>query len=357
MRTNGQTRVLVTGGTGKIGRRVVNELLARGYQVRALTSKPAAATMARDRLEWCRLDFQESLDFDSLVRECAAVIHLAAEMNVTERMQRSNVAATRALAEASERADVKVFCYTSSITVYGSSRRRRVLEDSPVLTTDRDVRSEYWAGEGMRCYGRTKLQGEFAISTVAQNVEYIILRPTVVIDAQDLMKLHDWSKAKKHLSGSTHAHHIYVYDVSDAILWFMERGLRRDEPLAGVSRFNLSDDDTPIHNFGQIFKAAYKASNDRQWRTVTIPWPIQWFLMMAKYRRLLLRQPYGRMLFSGDKLREAGYTIPFGISHAIAVFCGELASTSTSAVEDVGSMRSAHDAPGVIPPTGRSNKL
>ena len=54
--------------------------------------------------------------------------------------------------------------------------------------------------EGMRCYGRTKLQGEFAISAVAQNVEYVILRPTVVIDIQDLMKLRDWSKARKHLS-------------------------------------------------------------------------------------------------------------------------------------------------------------
>ncbi len=357
MRTNAQTRVLVTGGTGKIGRHVVNELLVRGYQVRALTSKPVAAAAARDRLEWCRLDFQESLDFDSLVRECSAVIHLAAETNVKERMQRSNVAATRALAEASERAGVKVFCYTSSITVYGSNRRRRVLEDSPVLTTDRDVRSEYWSGEGMRCYGRTKLQGEFAIHAVAQNVEYIVVRPTVVVNIQDLMKLRDWSKVRKHLSGSSHAHHIYVYDVSDAILWFMERGLRRDSPVAGVSTFNLSEDDAPIQTFGQIFKAAYKASNDRRWRAAPMPWPTQWLLMMAKYRILLLRQPLGRVLFSGDRLREAGYTIPFGMPHAIAVFCEELAATGTSAVKDTGPMRSAHDAPGVIPPAGSSNEL
>jgi nucleoside-diphosphate-sugar epimerase len=350
MTTNAQTRVLVTGGTGKIGRHVVNELLARGYQVRVLTSKPVATATTRERLEWCRLDFQESLDFDSLVWECAAVIHLAAETSVKERMQRSNVAATRALAEASERANVKVFCYTSSITVYGSSRRRRVLEDSPVLTTNRDVRSEYWAGEGMRCYGRTKLQGESAISAVAQNVEYVILRPTVVIDIQDLMKLRDWSKARKHLTGSSHAHHMYIYDVADAILWFMERGLKRDKPLPGVSTFNLSEDDTPIHTFGQIFKAAYKATNDRRWSAAAIPWPIQWILKMAEYRTMLLRQPLGRMLFSGDKLREAGYTTPFGIPHAIAVFCEELASPGTSTVKDIRSMRSAHDSPGKIPP-------
>jgi len=286
--------------------------------------------MASDRLEWRQLDFHESLDFDPLVRECAAVIHLAAETNVPERMHRSNVAATRALAEASERAGVKVFCHTSSITVYGSSRRRRVLEDSPVLTADRDVRSEYWAGEGMRCYGRTKLQGELVIRAGAQNVEYIIFRPTVIMDIQHLMNLRDWSKARKHLSGSSHAHHMYVYDAADAILWFMERGLRRDKPLPGVSTFNLSEDDAPIHTFGQIFKVAYKASNDRRWRAATVPWPIQWPLMMAKHRTLLFRQPLGRMLFSGDKLRDAGYTIPFGMSHAIAVFCKELAPAGAS---------------------------
>lgn len=355
MKTNAQMRVLVTGATGKIGRHVVNELLARGYQVLALTSKPVPAATASDRLEWYRLDFQESLDFDSLVRECAAVIHLAAETSVKERMQRSNVEATRALAEASERADVKVFCYTSSVSVYGSSRRRLVLEDSPVLATDRDVRSEYWAEEGLRCYGRTKLQGEFAISAVARNVEYVILRPTVVIDIQDLMKLRDWNKARKHLSGSSHAHHIYVYDVADAILWFMEGSLKRDQPLVGVSTFNLSEDDTPIHTFSQIFKAAYGVSHDREWRATTVPWPVQWLLMMAKHRTLLLRQPLGRMIFSEDKLRESGYRIRFGMSHAIAAFCEELASTGTNGVKDTESIRSAHDAHAEANSAGASN--
>lgn len=342
---NAQTRVLVTGATGKIGRHVVNELLARGYRVRALTSKPVATAPASDRLEWCRLDFRQSLDFDPLVRECAAVIHLGAETNVKERMQRSNAEATRALAGASEQAAVKVFCYTSSVSVYGSSRHRRVLEDSPVLTADDDVRSEYWAEEALRCYGRTKLQGELAISAAANNVEYVILRPTVVIDTQDLMKLRDWSKAMKSLSGSKHAHHIYIHDVADAILWFMERGLRRAQPLPGVSTFNLSEDDAPIQTFSQIFEAAYKATSDRRWHITSVPWPSQWLMVMAKYRTLLLRQPFGRVVFSEYKLRAAGYTMRFGMSRAIAAFCEELASAGTSAVGDIESQGSARDAP------------
>lgn len=355
VRSNAQTRVLVTGATGTIGRYVVSELLARGYHVRALTSKRVAEAPVSDRLEWCQLDFQESLDFDPLVRGCAAVLHLGAELAVIERMQRSNVEATRALAEASERAGVKVFCYTSSVSVYGSSRRRRVLEDSPVLTTNHDVRSEYWGNEALRCYGRTKLQGELVIGAVAHDVEYVILRPTVVVDIPDLVELGGWSKAKKQGTSSRHAHHIYVYDVADAILWFMERSLRRDQPSPGLSKFNLSEDDTPINTYGQIFKAAYEVSGDRRWRAVTIPWPVEWLWAIFKFRTLALRRPFGRMLFSSDKLREAGYSTRFGMSHVIAIFCEELASTGTSVVKNIGSMRSAHDAPAATPSAGRQS--
>lgn len=346
MGSNAGTRVLVTGATGRIGRHVVDELLARGYQVRALTSKRIAKVPASDRLEWCQLDFQESLDFDPLVRECAAVLHLGAEINVMERMERSNVEATRALAEASERAGVKFFCYTSSVAVYGSSRRQRVLEDSPVLTTDRDVRSEYWAHEGLRCYGRTKLRGELAISAMAHNVEYVILRPSTVVDVQDLANLALRSKISKSATSSRYAHHIYVYDVADAILWFMERGLTRNQPSPGVSKFNLAEDDFPINTWGQIFKTAYEITGDRRWRVVlAVPRSFQWPLAVIKCRMLVLRYPYGLMLFSSDKLRTAGYTIRFGMSHALDLFFKELAPAGASTIPDTRSKRSAQDAP------------
>jgi nucleoside-diphosphate-sugar epimerase len=264
-------------------------------------------------------------------------------------MQRSNVEATRALAEASERAGVKFFCYTSSVAVYGSSRRRRVREDSPVLTADRDVRSEYWANEKLRCYGRTKLQGELAIGAVAHNAEYVILRPSVVVDVQDLVNLVYKSKTSKRIISSKHAHHIYVHDVVDAILWFMERGLKRNQPSPGVSKFNLSEDDASISTYGQIFKTAYQIAGDRRWHVVpAMPPPFQWLLVAIKFRMLPLRYPYGLMLFSSDKLQRAGYTIRFGMSQAIDVFCKEVAPAAANATPDTRSIGSAQDAQGSL---------
>jgi nucleoside-diphosphate-sugar epimerase len=265
--------VLVTGAAGKIGRHVVNDLLERGYQVRAVTSKPVAEAVAGDRLKWCQLDFQQSLDFGPLVRDCVAVIHLAAEIGVMERMQRSNVEATRALAEASERAGVKFFCYTSSVAVYGSSQRRRVFEDSPVLTADRDVRSESWDAAELRCYGRTKLGGELVIKATARAVDYVIVRPTVVVGEPDLARLGDWSKAQKQRAAARHAHLVYVRDVADAIVWFLTDSLRRDQPSSGVRTFNLSEDDAPTGTYGQFFRSAYEVTGDRRWRVAPMPWP------------------------------------------------------------------------------------
>jgi nucleoside-diphosphate-sugar epimerase len=336
--SNVKPRVLVTGATGKIGRHVVNELLARGYRVRALTSKPVTDIPTSDLLEWRQLNFHESLDFDPLVRDCAAVLHLGAELRAIDRMQRSNVDATRALAEASERSSVQVFCYTSTVSVYGSTRRRRVSEGSPVLTPDRDVRRQYWGGAVLRCYGRTKLQGELVIKGAARNVEYVILRPSVVVDLEDLFSLGDWSKILKRISGARHAHHIYVHDVTDAILWFMERGLNRGQPAPAVSTFNLSEDEVPIGTYGQLFKVAYDASGDERWNATPTPWPVEWLRMMVRYRTLLFRQPYGRMFFVGDKLRQEGYKFRFGMSHVIEIFCRELAATEkhTAVVRDQG---------------------
>ena len=91
-------------------------------------------------------------DYDGLLAGCDAVLHLGAEIGNIERMWRMNLEATGLLAEAAERAGTKAFCYTSSVAVYGSGLKRMMPEDAPVLTVDRDIRSEYWALDYVRTW-------------------------------------------------------------------------------------------------------------------------------------------------------------------------------------------------------------
>jgi nucleoside-diphosphate-sugar epimerase len=338
-------QILVTGGTGRIGRVVIDDLVGRGFPVRATTSKPIEGLDDRaGAVEWRRFDFISALaaDYEELLAGCEAVLHLAAEIGKADRMQQVNVEATRQLAEAAERAAVSAFCYASSVAVYGSGRRRVTDEDSPVLTIDRDVRSEYWALDYVRTYGRTKLGGERVIRSIARSVPYVILRPTVVVDIPDIVAIRDWSPAMRAFKAHRHAHHVFVKDVSEAFIWSMERACSAGVP-GRVETFNISEDDTPNATYGAFLRRAYAATGDPRFRVPKIPGIADWLHDFFRFRTLPLRNPLWRMRFPADRLRAAGFEVRYGMEHA---YCSGVASlrslmsTGPSATEyDHGGLR------------------
>jgi len=316
----GPTRVLITGGTGRIGRVVVSDLLKRGYLVRATTSKmPPEGDNHDGALEWRRFDFLDATDYDGLVAGCDAVLHLGAEIGKIERMWRVNVEATEILAEAAESAGAKAFCYASSVAVYGSGLKRAMTEDAPVLTVDRDVRSEYWALDYVRTYGRTKLGGELALRQKAKSVRYVVLRPTVVVDVPEIIGIREWSLVKRTLAAHRHAHHIYVRDVSDAIIWSMERAMAVAAAPGSIETFNLSEDEFPEPTHADFMRKAFAESRDPRFRIVRVPWMADWMHDFLRFRTFPLRNPLWRMRFPNDRLRAAGYRPRFGMAQAHAL--------------------------------------
>lgn len=309
--------VLVTGATGRIGRVVVADLVERGYRVRATTSRPRVGIDAdRDGIDWRTVDFLQETDFDSLVAGCDGILHLAAELGKKDRMVRVNVEATRELARAAERAAVPVFCYTSSVSVYGSGRSINIAEDSDVLTHDRDVPSEYWALDYVRQYGRTKLAGELGLREVAAKVRYVVFRPAVVVDISQIIGVRDWPLVKRMLAAHRHAHHIYVQDVSDALIWFMQRGLMGQGKPGSVSVYNLSEDDRPDPHHRDFMRKAFAASGDRRYRTVVVPGIADWLHDALRFRSFPFRNPLWRMRFSSERLKASGYRFRFGMAKA-----------------------------------------
>ncbi|MGI6244714.1 MAG: NAD-dependent epimerase/dehydratase family protein [Pseudochelatococcus sp.] len=314
----GPAKVLVTGATGRIGRILVEDLLDRGYRVRATTSKTPPEDDRGGRLEWKRFDFLEDTDYDGLVAGCDAVLHLAAELGKMARMQRVNVEATRRLGEAAEKAGVRAFCYASSVAVYGSGLTRRMSEDAPVLTAERDVPSEYWALDYVRAYGRTKLAGEYALREIAKTVRYVILRPTVVVDIGQIIGLRDWGRVKRTLAAHRHAHHVYVRDVTHAFIWAMERAFASAGAPGSVETFNLSEDEYPEPTHADFMRKAFAASGDSRFRVFRAPGIGDWLHDFLRFRTLPLRNPLWRMQFPNDRLREAGYRHRFGMAAADA---------------------------------------
>lgn len=312
---DGKPVILVTGGSGKIGSAVVKALIERGYGVRALTSR--LRPPSRDpQLQWVTHDLRQAdLDFSADVEGCAGVLHLGAELKHEEDMVRVNVEATRALAEAAEAAGVRFMAYASSVSVYGSQHREIVDETAETLTADRDVVSEYWGDSALRTYGRTKLGGELAIKQVARNVEYVIFRPTVVVDLKDVREVLNWGTVRRALLAHRNAHHVFVGDVAAAFVWALERSLARPTAQAGVDIFNLGDDTVSDPTVKGFFAEAIKTAPDVIKTVQPLPRAVDWGKDIVRYRSgLRPRRPLGMMRFPARRLSEAGFRPPIGMT-------------------------------------------
>lgn len=129
---------LVTGGTGFLGRRIVERLLAEGRRVAILGRTPAPDLEQRGvRFIRAALD-----DADAVRAACAGVttvFHVAAKVGVWGRHDdffRTNVLGTRALLEGCRAHGVTRFVYTSTPSVVYNGRDLAGADESLPLTTD-----------------------------------------------------------------------------------------------------------------------------------------------------------------------------------------------------------------------------
>lgn len=127
-------KVLVTGGTGFLGRTLVRELRNRGWPVRVVARSLPQAAARVPGVEYVLGDVATPLP-DSVYSGVTAIAHLAAETyGGKEAHERNTIGATRLLLEAAAKHGIKQFLHTSSIAVLKPSRRfgPDLTENSPV---------------------------------------------------------------------------------------------------------------------------------------------------------------------------------------------------------------------------------
>jgi nucleoside-diphosphate-sugar epimerase len=173
--------ILLTGGTGLVGRHTLELLLRRGRRVLALSrSARSSAELGQAGAEVIEGDVADGETWQR-IRDVTAIIHSAASVYTGgdwSGYQRVNVAAT-ALAAARAREVGAPLIHISSVAVYGRHTTRPVAEDAAIGSV-----------EDGEFYPRSKRLAEQAVwEEVARGLQAIALRPCVVYGEGDRLFL------------------------------------------------------------------------------------------------------------------------------------------------------------------------
>lgn len=177
------TKILVTGGTGRVGQWVVQEL-AKDYEI-TVASLAAPPVEAPPGVKYETVDLMEPKALDVLMRNVEMVVHLAAipspAKHPPEHVFSNNMISTFNVVEAAVRHGVKRLIYSGSGSSLGFA-----FSEKPIVPEYMPMDEEHPL-RPQDAYGLSKWLGEeiLAAATRRTGMVTISLRPTTVIVPED----------------------------------------------------------------------------------------------------------------------------------------------------------------------------
>jgi len=146
----GRGKILVTGGTGMLGRAVAAGLRENGYEVRTISRKRQPLSERIPGVEYCEGDLGGTFP-EGFLQGVAAVVHCAAETaGGREAHEKNSVGATRNLLQAMASCGVKRLVHISSLGVLKTSRETgRAVDEKTAVADDPEARGPYVWGKAV----------------------------------------------------------------------------------------------------------------------------------------------------------------------------------------------------------------
>lgn len=176
--------VLVTGGTGFVGKALVQRLAAEGRPMRLLVRRQTLDACAPWRETYPNIeiavgDLTDAASLQSGVRGVTEIFHLAADYRLWVRdptsMYQANVGGTEALMRAAAREGVRRIVYMSSVATL-----------KPLKEGAADETSALGEDEAIGPYKRSKWQAERIVSAMARDgLPVVIVNPSTPIGPGD----------------------------------------------------------------------------------------------------------------------------------------------------------------------------
>ena len=230
-------KVLVTGAAGFLGGHLVDMLVERGYEVRAmvLPGENWARLRQLPGVEVVRGDLTDSASLQCAVKDVRCVYNVAAKTGPwgpEESYRKVNVLGLENLVSVSLEAGVERLVHTSSITVYGHRLRGVITEDCPFHAENNP-------------YSRSKIAGERLLAGLVRErgAPVIIVRPGWIYGPRDqasfarFVSLIAAGKGFVIGSGRNIVPLVYVRDVAQGLIKAGEAG----EEFTGQA-YTIADD-------------------------------------------------------------------------------------------------------------------
>ncbi len=236
-------RALVTGATGFLGRHLVETLVERGDEVRALSRR------ASDTTELAALGVEvvrgELFDADATRRAadgCGVVFHVAGIVSHERRrlaeLRRVNVDAVRAVLDAVD--PEARFVHVSSVAAVGPA---------PAPSRPADERQEFPAAAAALPYAATKRAGErVVLDSVERGRDAVIANPGFLLGPGDRNRISTWHVGR-YLDGTLRIHipggvsNVDARDVAAGLAAVAERGRAGERYILTSREGNLSHRD------------------------------------------------------------------------------------------------------------------
>ena len=309
-------RILVTGGSGFIGSRVVRELLAKGHEIRIFDK-----ISSTQYPELCSVgNICDSEALDKALKHIDIVYHLAAEhrddVNPVSLYYEVNVEGTRKLAAACVANKVSTIIFTSSVALYGLN----VGEPS-----------EDFASHPFNDYGRSKSQAEEVLQEWAdKHGSLVIVRPAVIFgegnrgNVYNLVKQIASGRFVMVGSGRNEKSMGYVGNIASFLVFLSESAER------GVRVYNYAD--KPDFSMNELVSLVRLSTGKRKDSFVRIPY---WIGIVGGLCLDAVSSITGRKLpisavrvkkfcatttISVDRVRATDFTPPFSLAQGMKMF-------------------------------------